>query len=157
VVFLKKTAFIICFLIAIRILAFPCYACEMSTMLPYRSEPYKLIENTKEIIYRDIIISLLLPYMQKEINNYYKEYLTELPIIFPYSVDIVNVEREGGSGFLIKLEVIAHPFVGPINTVGDDRMIIETGGDGSVKIKKFQHIKSYQLPSNWQYIIKKPY
>lgn len=55
-----------------------------------------------------------------EINNYYKEYLTKLPIIFPYSVNIVNVEREGGNGLLIKLEVIAHPFVGSINTVGSD-------------------------------------
>ena len=113
--------------------------------------------DTKEIIYSDIVISLLVPYMQKEINNYYKEYLTELPIIFPYSVDIVNIEREGGSGFLIKLEVIAHPFVGPINTVGDDRMIIETGAFGSVSIKKFEHIKSYPLPMNWQHIVKKPY
>jgi hypothetical protein len=104
-----------------------------------------------------MVISLLIPYMQKEINNYYKEYLTELPIIFPYSVDIVNVERQGGSGYLIRLEVIAHPFVGPINTVGDDRIIIETGAFGSVKIIKFEHIKSYQLPWNWQHIIKKPY
>lgn len=47
--------------------------------------------------------------------------------------------------------------VGPMNTVGDDRMIIETGAFGSVKIKKFEHIKSYPLPPNWQHIIKKPY
>lgn len=114
-------------------------------------------ENSKEIIYRDILISLLVPYMQKEINNYYKDYLSELPIIFPYSVDVVNVKREGGSGYLIRLEVIAHPFVGPINTVGDDRMVIETGAFGSVSIKKFEHIKSYPLPWNWQHIIKKPY
>ncbi|PRR80194.1 hypothetical protein CLLI_05780 [Clostridium liquoris] len=104
-----------------------------------------------------MVISLLVPYMQKELNNYYKEYLTELPIIFPYSVDIVNVERQGGNGYLIRLEVIAHPFVGPINTVGDDRIIIETGAFGSVKIVKFEHIKSYQLPWNLQHIIKKPY
>jgi len=117
----------------------------------------ELPENSKEAIYRDVSISLLIPYVQKEINNYYKDYLTELPIVFPYSVDIVNVEREGGNGFLIKLEVIAHPFVGAINTVGDDRMIIETGAFGSVEIKEFEHIKSYPLPWNWQHIIKKPY
>lgn len=154
---MKKTIFAIFLLTLITSFTVPCYAHELTTKQLNKSEPSKLTENSKEIIYRDQVISLLVPYMQKEINNYYKEYLTELPIIFPYSVDIVNVEREGGSGFLIKLEVIAHPFVGPINTVGDDRMIIETGAFGSVKIKKFEHIKSYPLPWNWQHIIKKPY
>lgn len=117
----------------------------------------KLPENSKEAIYRDVSISLLIPHIQKEINNYYKDYLTELPIVFPYSVDIVSAKRKNGSGYLIELEVIAHPFVGAINTVGDDRMIIETGAFGSVEIKKFEHIKSYPLPWNWQHIIKKPY
>lgn len=73
------------------------------------------------------------------IQTKYNEKSRIFRIIFPYSVDIVNVEREGGSGYLIRLEIIAHPFVGPINTVGDDRMIIETGAFGSVKIKKFEH------------------
>lgn len=135
----------------------PCSAYELTIKQPPKIEQSHLAENSKEIIYRDMLISLLVPYMQKEINNYYKEYLTELPIIFPYSVDIVNVERQEGSGYLIRLEVIAHPFVGPINTVGDDRIIIETGAFGSVQIKKFEHIKSYPLPWNWQHIIKKPY
>lgn len=117
----------------------------------------KLPENSKEAIYQDVTISLLIPYIQKEINNYYKEYLTEIPIVAPYSVDIINVKRKGGSGYLIQLELIVHPFVGPINTIGDDRIIIETGADGSVKIIKFEHIKSYQLPWNWQHIIKKAY
>lgn len=112
-------------------------------------------ENSKEAIYRDVSISLLIPYIQKEINNYYKDYLTELPIVFPYSIDIVSAKREGG--YSIELELIVHPFVGPINIVGDDRMIIETGAFGSVKVIKFEHIKSYQLPWNWQHIIKKEY
>ena len=154
---MKKIVFVICFLTVLTSSAIPCNAYEVTVKQPTKIEPSKLHMDSKEIIYRDMVISLLVPYMQKEINNYYKEYLTELPIIFPYSVDIVNVEREVVGGFLIKLEVIAHPFVGPINTVGDDRMIIETGAFGSVEIKKFQHVKSYPLPWNWQHIIKKPY
>lgn len=151
---MKKGIFIIFFLTVITFFRVPVSAYELTSKQHHKNEPS---ENTKEIIYRDVVISLLVPYMQKEINNYYKEYLTELPIIFPYSVDIVKVERDGGSGFKINLDVIAHPFVGPINTVGDDRMIIETGAFGSVKIKKFEHLKSYPLPWNWQHIIKKPF
>ncbi|WP_341534777.1 DUF3888 domain-containing protein [Clostridium sardiniense] len=123
----------------------------------YNKKISELPENSKEAIYRDVSISLLIPYIQGEINNYYKDYLTELPIVFPYSVDIVRAKRESGSGYLIELELIVHPFVGPINIVGDDRIIIETGAFGSVKVIKFEHIKSYQLTWNWQHIIKKAY
>lgn len=147
--------FIICFLTIIVSFYVPCNANEITTQQLQEVQPSGSAENSKEIIYRDVVLSLLVPYMQKEIDNYYKEYLTEPPIIFPYSVDIVNVKRV--IGYRIELEVIAHPFVGPINTVGDDRMIIQTGAFGSVKIKKFDHIKSYTLPWNWQHIIKKPY
>ncbi|MDS0527130.1 DUF3888 domain-containing protein [Clostridium sp. SHJSY1] len=156
-VLLKKIVFVISLLTVITTFTFPCSAYELAIKQQPKIEQYEVTENSKEIIYRDMVISLLIPYMQKEINNYYKEYLTELPVIFPYSVDIVNVDRQGGSGYLIRLEVIAHPFVGPINIVGDDRMIIETGAFGSVLIKKFEHIKSYPLPWNWQHIIKKAY
>ena len=153
---MKKTVVSICFLIVIISFIIPCSSYAATIKQP-KSDQSQLAENSNEIIYRDMVISLLIPYMQNEINNYYKEYLTELPIIFPYSVDVVSVEREGGSGYLIRLEVIAHPFVGPINTVGDDRIIIETGAFGSVKIIEFEHIKSYQLPWNWEHIIKKPF
>ncbi|WP_434062239.1 DUF3888 domain-containing protein [Clostridium aquiflavi] len=118
-------------------------------------EVFKSSEDSKEILYQDVVISLLIPYIQKEINNYYKEYLTELPIVFPYSVDVINVKREGG--YSIELELIVHPFVGPINIVGDDRIILKTGAFGTVEIKKFEHVKSYLLPWNWQHIIKKAY
>lgn len=120
-------------------------------------EIFKLDENSKEKIYQDLIICLFVPYIQKEVNNYYQEYLTEMPTVFPDSVDIVNIKRESEGGYLIQSELIVHPFVGPYNTVGDDRIIVETGAYGSVKVLKFEHLKSYQLPWNWQHIIKKAY
>jgi hypothetical protein len=157
VIILKKAVFIISILLVTTIFVNPCYAYDVTLEQNLKIEQRQLTEDSEKIIYRDTVISLLVPYIQREINNYYKEYLTELPIIFPYSVDIVNAERQGGNGYLIRLEVIAHPFVGPVNTVGDDRIIIETGALGSVEIKKFEHLKSYPLPWNWQHIIKKPY
>lgn len=149
---MKKVIFLISLLIVLTSIAFPSYAYEATT-----KQQYETIENSKEIIYRDVVLSLLVPYMQKEVNNYYMDYFTELPYVAPFMVDIISAKRENGSGFLIELEVIAHPFIGPHDTVGDDRMIIETGAGGSVKIKKFEHIKSYPLTWNWQHIIKKPY
>ncbi|WP_241428141.1 DUF3888 domain-containing protein [Clostridium sp. DJ247] len=97
---MKKIVFVVSILIVITSFSIPCSAYELTIKQPSKIEQAQLTENSKEIIYIDLVISLLVPYMQKEINNYYKEYLTELPIIFPYSVDIVNVERQGGSGYI---------------------------------------------------------
>lgn len=116
---------------------------------------FQITNDSKEIIYRDVVLSLIVPYMKKEINNYYKEYLTESPTIAAYSVDIINVKRVGGNR--IQLDVITHPYVGPHITVGDDRMIIEIAADGSIELKNFEHVKSHPLPWNWKHIIKKPY
>ncbi|MCB2295598.1 DUF3888 domain-containing protein [Clostridium algoriphilum] len=124
---------------------------------PSNDEVTKLPEDSKQKISNDVVISLLMPYIRKEVNKYYKHYLTEPPLVFPYSVDIISAKREGGVGYLIKLELIVHPFVGAINTIGDDRIIIKTGAFGSVQIIKFKHIKSYKLPWNYQYLIKKAY
>ncbi|WP_431603158.1 DUF3888 domain-containing protein [Clostridium beijerinckii] len=147
---MKKIAFVISFLtvVASFVVQYNVYAITIETQL--------LITNdSKEIIYRDVVLSLIVPYMKKEINNYYKEYLTESPTIAPYSVDIINVKRIGGNR--IQLDVITHPYVGPHITVGDDRMIIEIAAYGSIEIKNFEHVKSHPLPWNWKYIIKKPY
>lgn len=126
------------------------YALDIKQSL--KEEASKLPEDSTEKVYQDLIICLFIPYIQKEVNNYYQEYLTEMPIVFPDSVDIVNIKRESGYG--IQSELIVHPFVGPYNYVGDDRIIIETGVGGYVKIIKFEHLKSYQLPWNWKHIIK---
>lgn len=154
---MKKFVFVISLLAVITSFSTPCSAYELVIKEPPKIDQPQLTENSKEIIYRDVITSLLVPYIQKEINNYYKEYLTESPMIFAYSVDIVSAKRKYKTGYLIELEVIAHPYVGAHNTVGDERLIIETGGLGSVEIKKFEHIKSYPLPPHLQHIIKKPY
>ncbi|MFL0165267.1 DUF3888 domain-containing protein [Candidatus Clostridium helianthi] len=145
---MKKIVFAISISIVVTSFICPFYAYAAAI-----KQQSSITDDSKEIIYRDIVLSLLIPYIQKEINNYYKEYLTESPTIAPYSVDIVNVKRV--SVYRIQFEVIAHPYVGPHITVGDDRMIIETAADGSVEIKKFEHIKSYELPWNWKHIIKK--
>lgn len=150
---LRKLILVLTFIVCLTVYPEKSFAIDIKQCA--NGEISKLDENSKEKMYEDVILSLLVPYMQKEINNYYKEYLTDLPTIAPYTVDIVNVKRI--SGYRIQLEVIAHPYVGPHDTVGDDRMIIETGAFGSVEIKNFEHIKSYELPWNWKHIIKKAY
>lgn len=152
---MKKLILVLIFILCLAICSEKSFAIDIKQ---YSNEEIsKLDENSKEKIYQDLIICLFVPYIQKEVNNYYQEYLTEMPTVFPDSVDIVNIKRESGFGYLIQSELIVHPFVGPYNFVSDDRIIIETGVGGYVKVIKFEHLKSYPLPWNWQHIIKKVY
>ncbi|APF24550.1 DUF3888 domain-containing protein [Clostridium butyricum] len=152
---MRKITLILIFILCLTGLFYADKSFALDTKELSKEEVSKLPEDSMDKIYQDLIICLFIPYIQKEVNNYYQEYLTEMPIVFPDSVDIVNIKRESGYG--IQSELIVHPFVGPYNYVGDDRIIIETGVGGYVKIIKFEHIKSYQLPWNWQHIVKKTY
>lgn len=120
--------------------------------------PYQSPEQSREELYQDIFISLLLPYIQKEVDKYYSKYLTGHLLVDPYSVGVLSAERPNGyrtSFFRLKLQIM--PYVGPHNSVGLDYITVTVGGSGDVKIEKFEHIKSYALPPNYQNIIKKEY
>lgn len=137
---MKKLVLILCIFLTTVFYPGSCYGCEK--------------ENSKEVIYRDMTLSLLMPYIQKEINKYYSDYLTEEPLVLPYSVDVINVVRPVDVGYLMRMEVIARPFIGPHYTVGDDRIVLETGAFGFIRIVEYQHLKTYELPWNWKHIVK---
>lgn len=154
---LRKITLILIFILCLTGLFYADKSFALDTKELSKEEVSKLPEDSKDEIYQDLIICLFVPYIQKEVNNYYQKYLTEKPTVFPDSVDIVNIKRKSEGGYLIQSELIVHPFVGPYNYVGDDRIIIETGVDGYLKVINFEHLKSYQLPWNWQHIVKKTY
>lgn len=115
-------------------------------------------QDTKEMMINDILMLLLGPEIDKAVSDYYSEYLTETPLVYPYQVEIVNVERIGGFRtfhFIITLETT--PVVGPHISVGKDRLTYEISPiiPGQIKLKKFQHLETHELPSHWQDIIKR--
>lgn len=119
-------------------------------------EHYNIHENSKEKLCLDILMTLLLPNLQNEVDNYYKEYLSVTPSVAPYDVPILSIERIGENGtfdFRMKLEL--HPYVGPHLDVGLDYITVRVNPVDKVKIEKFEHIKSYELPSYYQNIVKK--
>ncbi|MED1909056.1 DUF3888 domain-containing protein [Cytobacillus firmus] len=116
-------------------------------------------QDTKEMMVNDILMLLLGPEIDKAVSDYYSEYLTETPLVYPYQVEIVNVERVGGFRtfhFIITLETT--PVVGPHISVGKDRLTFEiapTISPGQIKLKKFEHLETHELPPHWQDIIKR--
>lgn len=105
--------------------------------IPYKYTP---AEGSIEELYKDIIVTLLQPYITDEITKQYGELLQyELS-----DIEFLKIERPSSSfDFLIKLKV--KPFVGAHDIIGIDEMIINII-PGSTKIKKFNHIKSFPIP-----------
>lgn len=107
-----------------------------------------------EELYQDLFITLLLPHIEQQIDQYYSKLLTESPVVYPYEVDVIFAERVSGYrsfGFIVTLQVM--PVVGPHNPVGLDQLIFSIS-PGKVYLKKFEHMNSYELPKHWEHIIK---
>ncbi len=124
----------------------------------WKQERTKPPQDTKEMMVHDILMLFLGPEIDKAVSKYYSKYLTYSPLVYPYQVEIVNLERIGGFRtfhFSITLEIT--PVVGPHISVGKDRLTFEIAPTiipGQIKLKKFEHLETHELPPHWQHIIK---
>ena len=117
---------------------------------------YQPAEESKEELVMDMFFSLLLPNVQEAVSNYYSDYLTTSPLVYPYQIKILKMERTDGYrsfAFLVTLEVT--PVVGPHIEVGKDQLTFSISAGSGASLKNYKHIETYELPPNWQDIIKK--
>jgi hypothetical protein len=125
----------------------------------WKQENTKPPQDSKEMMVHDILMLFLGPEIEKAVDEYYSKTLTYSPSVYPYQIDIKNVERIGGFRtfhFLITLEIT--PVVGPHISVGKDRLTFEIAPTiipGQIKLKKFEHLETHELPPHWQDILKK--
>lgn len=116
---------------------------------------YKAPEQSQQELYQDVFVTLLNPCITKAIDDYYQQVLTTPPMYTPAYVEILNVERPMGYrtfSYIIKLQI--EPYVGAHIVIGVDQITIHVDA-GTVKVEKYEHLKSYDLPSNLQNMIKK--
>jgi len=145
---MKKKIVITLLLVCSMFMKFP-----SSIVYALADEP---LQYSTEEQYKDIFCSLLLPYIQKSVDDYYTKFLTTGGLVDPWDIKILSVERPNNNfEFLIKMQV--RPYVGPHISIGVDQITITVEGWGEVKVNKFEHIQSdyLKLPSHWQHIIKK--
>lgn len=98
-------------------------------------------EESRELQFQDMLMLFLLPYIDQQLPRIYAPLLTQTPQLYPYFVDVINVERVNGFRrfvFLITLEVV--PTVGPHIPVGRDRFTFEISTD-KVKLISVKHLK----------------
>lgn len=107
-------------------------------------------------VYYNLFITMLYPYVEIAIQNYYSEYFTYLPGEAPYSYKFINIEKTPGKNYSFTVVLEVQPYVGPHLSVGRDRITFKIELDG-VTVEKFEHLASYQLPPNYQDIIKKKF
>ena len=111
-------------------------------------------EESKEQIYYNLFVTLLYPYVEEAIDNYYSEYMTYLPGEAPYSYRFISIKKTPGLNYSYTVELEVQPYVGPHLSVGRDRIIFSIDL-GEVKMEKYEHLESYELPPHYQDILKK--
>lgn len=99
-----------------------------------------------------LVLTLLAPKIQEQINQYYTNKFTVSPTFTPF-LDGTDVDVEYFSSH-IEVQVKTIPYVGPHLDVGIDSMRFSIDNFGSIVVVEYKHIRDYDLPPHWQEIIK---
>ncbi|MEK5239886.1 DUF3888 domain-containing protein [Paenibacillus sp. FSL L8-0470] len=99
-----------------------------------------------------VILTLLTPKIQEQLDIYYKDKLNEKPTFAPF-LDPLNV-LVGYQDSHIIVNVTVSPYIGPHLDVGTDFISFMIDNMGTVEVIGFEHLKDFELPPNWNHIIK---
>lgn len=118
-------------------------------------------QESRELMFQDMLMLFLLPHINTKIAEIYSDILTESPLVYPYFVEVEQVQRVNGfRGFHFSITLDVIPVVGPHISVGEDRMTFDISptNPDNVKLIGWKHIKGPQkgdLPPNWEHILKR--
>jgi hypothetical protein len=140
---MKKTIVFICLITIITLFSLSALAIEpQPNAKEGLSYEYTPKEGSIEELYKDIIASLITPYISKSVQGYYgHQYLFDLS-----SIKFLRIERPMGyRSFLFIIKVQIMPFIGAHNVIGIDNVTIRIEGQNT-KVEKFEHIKNFPIP-----------
>lgn len=115
-------------------------------------------QDSRELMFQDMLMLFLLPHIEKKIDEIYSPLLKEAPTVYPYFVDVTEVKRVNGFrkfDFIVTLDVV--PTVGPHISVGEDELTFRITSGPTVKLESFKHLKDPQksdFPPNYQDILR---
>lgn len=135
----------------------------VSWLIPtYSAKANDSIELDDPLRLEHVVITLLMPEIEKSVNAFYSPYLTDIPIVASYiGTHIINIKggedihTNGPNATHYTITVEVFPFVGPHVSVGKDHVTLDIAPDEIVTLNNFQHIESYELPWNLKPLIKK--
>lgn len=101
----------------------------------------KLLEDSRELQLQDMLVTSLLPNLQKKLAEVYADVITVPPVIHPDYVNVKSIERVAAfRGFDFLITIDAQPIVGPHIPVGEDVVTYRISPTG-VELKNFEHLK----------------
>lgn len=100
----------------------------------------------------ELILALLQLYIIPAINTYYNNYFNEELEVYDYENKILDIKRVN----YLTVRIGVTPQIGAHNPVGYDRLTFSVGGDGTVKLQKYEHLASYEIPPHLKDLVIKP-
>lgn len=140
---LKKSSIIVCIAVGLTMgmLFINSSLKPINNVMAYPNSADNSFKNSNEKLYEHTIQSLLHPYIHKVIADYYGQSFPH----DPWDDKILSIKgAENKTYFVIKLEV--YPYYGPHRTVGIDHVTIGIDAIGNVKVEKFEHVKTIDIP-----------
>ena len=108
--------------------------------IPYEYTPK---EGSIEELYKDMIVTLIEPYISSEVESHYG-----YPLPYDlFDIKFSTVERPNYRSFTFIIKLQIRPFVGPHDTIGIDDITIKIS-PSKTRVEKFEHIKSFPIPQN---------
>lgn len=111
----------------------------------------KPTQDSEELRLQDMLMNMLTPYIEKDLNSYYYPKITKdfSPAVVPWKIELIETRRLNGfRGFILELTFEIEPTDGghwiPI---GKDRMTYEISSGPTIILKNHTHLKTYKLPS----------
>ena len=106
-------------------------------------------EDTEELRLQDMLMNMLTPYIEKDLNNYYYPKILKdfSPHVTPWRIDVIETRRVNGfRGFKLEITFEIEPTNGGHWVpVGKDRMTYEISSGSTVKLINHMHLETYEL------------
>ncbi|MGM0901605.1 MAG: DUF3888 domain-containing protein [Bacillota bacterium] len=128
----------------------------LTYQVPHPAGKTNHFSDTKELLYLDMLMTLLGPEIDGKVNDYYSKIINVEPTVYPYQIEVIKAERIGEDRtfhFLLVLDVA--PVVGPHIQVGKDRLTFELApgiNQSQYKLVKFEHLETFEPPTHWKHI-----
>ena len=111
----------------------------------------KPTQDSEELRLQDMLMSMLTPYIEKDLRNYYYPNIIKdfSPIVAPWMIEVKETRRVNGfRGFKLQITFEIEPTDGgQWIPIGKDRMTYEITSGPTVKLINHTHLKTYKYPS----------
>lgn len=113
-------------------------------------------EDSRELQVQDMLMLFLSPAIDKAVEQYYLQYLKIKPLVYPYEVNILHIERINGfRGFMFSVTLEVSPVVGPHLSVGKDLITFYVSVGPKLQLIRYRHLEDHKLPPNYEDLIRR--